>query len=182
LIALVLIAVVTAVTWLPANPASWFAARETGEPAPASASGACPAGSPMANMNFTLKDMHGHDVKLSDFKGKVVLIDFWATWCRPCRYEIPGFVELQDKYRDKGLEILGVSINDAPEELPPFAREFKMNYKVLVGLDRQDLFEAFGPLMGVPTTVVIGRDGRICGREVGLTSKEEFERVIKGLL
>src|SRR5262245_48164803 len=73
---------------------------------------ACDAKAKPANYSFTLKDMHGNDVNLADHKGKVILLDFWATWCGPCKYEIPVFVELYDKYRDQGLVVLGVSVDD----------------------------------------------------------------------
>src|SRR5262245_53268574 len=95
---------------------------------------ACPADAKPANLDFTMKDMHGIDVKLSDFKGKVILLDFWATWCGPCKYEIPGFVELQDKYGPKGLQVLGVSVDDPREKLAPFADHYRINYPILQGL------------------------------------------------
>ena len=135
----------------------------------------------VAPMHFTLKDMHGADVNLASFKGKVVLINFWATWCGPCRAEIPSLVELQDKYRDD-LTILGVSIDDPAEKLKPYADEFKMNYPVLVGNGHQDMQDAFGPLYGIPVSVIVGRDGRIAKKHSGIATKEQFEREIKALL
>jgi thiol-disulfide isomerase/thioredoxin len=135
----------------------------------------------VAPMRFTLKDMHGADVNLSSFKGKVVLINFWATWCGPCRAEIPGLVELQDQYRDD-LTILGVSIDDPAEKLKPYAAEFKINYPVLVGNGHQDMQDAFGPLYGIPVSVIVGRDGRIAKKHSGIATKEQFEREIKALL
>ena len=134
-----------------------------------------------APMHFTLKDMNGADVNLASFKGKVVLINFWATWCGPCRAEIPSLVELQDKYRDD-LTILGVSIDDPAEKLKPYADEFKMNYPVLVGNGHQDMQDAFGPLFGIPVSVIVGRDGRIAKKHSGIATKEQFEREIKALL
>jgi peroxiredoxin len=135
-----------------------------------------------ANFGFTLKDMHGKDVKLADFKGKVVLLDFWATWCGPCKFEIPAFVDLQNKYRDQGLVVLGLSVDDPIEKLKPFAAEYKMNYPVLVGLDRDDFQDAYGPIWGIPTTFLIGRDGNICRKHTGVASKAQFEQEIKSLL
>ena len=91
------------------------------------AAGMCDAKVKPANLNFTLKDMSGKDVNLAAFKGKVILLDFWATWCGPCKLEIPGFVDLQSKYRDRGLVVLGLSVDDPIDKLKPFADQFKMN-------------------------------------------------------
>jgi thiol-disulfide isomerase/thioredoxin len=112
----------------------------------------------------------------------VILLDFWATWCPPCKAEIPGFVELQEAYRDKGLQVVGVSVDDTPDKLKPFASEFKMNYPVLVGLERDDLQDAYGPMWGIPTTYLIARDGRICRKNSGMVGKAQYESDIKGLL
>ncbi len=148
----------------------------------ASDGGACDADGEAANMDFVINDMDGKDINLADYKGKVVLLDFWATWCGPCKYEIPFFVELQDQYRDQGLVVLGFSVDDTVDKLKPFAAEFKMNYPVLVGLGREDVQEAFGPLWGIPVTFVIGRDGAICKKHMGMSTKEQFEKEIKELL
>jgi thiol-disulfide isomerase/thioredoxin len=126
--------------------------------------------------------MNGQKVALSSFRGKVIVLDFWATWCPPCKAEIPGFVELQQAYGEKGLQIVGVSVDDTPDQLKPFAAEFKMNYPVLVGVDRDDLQDAYGPMWGIPTTFVISRDGRICSKNSGLVGKAKYETDIKGLL
>ena len=143
---------------------------------------ACDPNPKTANLNFTLKDMNGKAVNLASLKGKVILLDFWATWCGPCKIEIPGFVELQTKYKSKGLVVIGLSVDDTVEQLKPFAAQFKMNYPVLVGLGNDAIQEAYGPIWGLPTTFVIGRDGRICKKHMGLTSKEQFEKEILGLL
>src|SRR5206468_8872885 len=90
-----------------------------------------------APMQFTLKDMNGVDVKLASFTGKVIILNFWATWCGPCRLEIPSLIELQKQY-SSDLVVLGVSIDDTPEKLRPYAKEFKVNYPLLVGNGRQD--------------------------------------------
>jgi thiol-disulfide isomerase/thioredoxin len=142
----------------------------------------CPANAKKANLDFTVTDMNGTPVKLSAFKGKVILLDFWATWCPPCKAEIPGFVELQEAYRDKGLQVVGVSVDDTPDKLKPFASEYKMNYPVLVGLERDDLQDAYGPMWGIPTTYLIARDGRICRKNSGIVGKAQYESDIKGLL
>lgn len=134
-----------------------------------------------APLDFTLKDMNGVDVTLSSFKGKVILVNFWATWCGPCELEIPWLVEIQKAYRDD-LVVLGVSIDDSAEMLKPYAAKKKMNYPVLVGLDRQDVQDAFGPLFGIPVSVFINRDGTIVRRHSGIATKEQFEKEIKQLL
>jgi thiol-disulfide isomerase/thioredoxin len=134
-----------------------------------------------APLHFTLKDMNGVDVKLASFKGKVILVNFWATWCGPCELEIPWLVELQKAYRDD-LVVLGVSIDDTAEQLKPYAATKKMNYPVLVGLDRQDVQDAFGPLFGIPVSVFIDRNGTIVRRHSGIATKEQFEKEIKQLL
>jgi thiol-disulfide isomerase/thioredoxin len=144
--------------------------------------GACPANAKPANLNFTLKDLNNKDVNLASFKGKVILLDFWATWCGPCKIEIPWFIEFQKKYGKDGLQVIGVSIDDTLDKLKPFATEYKMNYFVLQGLDHDDLQDAFGPMFGVPVTVVISRTGKVCLKHVGLGSKPDFENAIKSLL
>jgi peroxiredoxin len=126
--------------------------------------------------------MNGTDVALGAYRGKVVLLDFWATWCAPCKIEIPGFVDMYTKYGPLGFVVLGVSIDDPVAKLKPFAAQFKMNYPVLVGLGRDDVKDAFGPIVGYPTSFLIGRDGRICTQHTGLAPKEEFEREIKALI
>jgi peroxiredoxin len=135
-----------------------------------------------ANLDFTLKDMNGASVRLADLKGKVILINFWATWCPPCKAEIPGLIELHDQYKSKGLVVLGISEDDDAETLRKFAAEWKINYPMLVGLDEDKLFDAYGPLFGIPTSVFVGRDGALCGRHVGPATKEEFEKEITTLL
>jgi thiol-disulfide isomerase/thioredoxin len=144
--------------------------------------GVCDANAKPAPLNFTLKDVHNKDVRLSDFKGKVLVIDFWATWCGPCKLEIPGFVDLQSKYGARGLQFLGISVDDKLEQLKPYVAEYKMNYPVLQGLDHDDVQDAFGPIWGIPTTIVIARDGRICRKHQGLAGRDVFEREIKSLL
>ena len=142
----------------------------------------CPADAKKANLDFTVNDMNGKTVALSSFKGKVIVLDFWATWCPPCKAEIPGFVELQEAYGEKGLQVVGVSVDDPADKLPPFATEFRMNYPVLVGLGRDDLQDAYGPMWGIPTTFLINRDGKICRKHSGLVGKDRYEKDIKALL
>jgi peroxiredoxin len=143
---------------------------------------ACPLDAPEAKLDFTLKDLNNADVRLADFKGQVILLDFWATWCGPCKVEIPGFVEMQNRYGPEGLQVIGISIDDRLEQLTPFAAEMKMNYPVLQGLGRDDVTDALGPIYGVPTTLLISREGKVCATHAGMTPKETFERQIKELL
>ncbi|MSO30052.1 MAG: TlpA family protein disulfide reductase [Acidobacteria bacterium] len=140
--------------------------KSTGKPAP---------------LQFTLKDMNGVDVKLASFKGKVILLNFWATWCGPCRAEIPSLIELQKQYADD-LVVLGFSVDDPVAKLKPYAKEFQINYPILVGLGREDVQEAFGPLWGIPVSVIIARDGTIQKKHSGIASKEQFEREIRTAL
>jgi len=130
-----------------------------------------------APLNFTLKDINGVDVTLGSFTGKVILINFWATWCGPCRIEIPDLIELQTKYKDD-LVILGVSVDDSAEKMKPYAAEMKINYPLLVGLGHDDMLEAYGPLWGIPVSVFVDRDGRIHKKHSGIASKEQIEREI----
>src|SRR5262245_62214295 len=131
------------------------------EHAEAADGAACPANAKPANLNFTLKDVDGKDVKLAAFKGKVILLDFWATWCGPCKIEIPYFIDFQNRYAKSGLQVVGVSVDDPIEKLRPYVRDMKMNYPVLQGLDHDDVQDAFGPMWGIPVTVIISRDGKV---------------------
>jgi len=142
----------------------------------------CDAGAKPANLNFTLKDSAGKDVSLASFKGKVILLDFWATWCGPCQAEIPGFIELHEKYQAKGLAVVGVQVQDPDGALLPFMQKFKMTYPILVGNGRDDFEEAYAPIWGLPTTFIISRDGTLCRKRMGLHPKEQFEKDVLGLL
>jgi len=142
----------------------------------------CPADAKPANLDFTLKDIDGKDVSLQSFKGKVVLLDFWATWCGPCKVEIPHFIEFQQKYGAKGLHVVGISVDDPVDKLTPYVKEMGMNYPVLQGLGHDDVQDAYGPILGIPVSVIISRDGKICATHTGLTGKDVFEQEIKSLL
>jgi thiol-disulfide isomerase/thioredoxin len=135
----------------------------------------------MAPLDYTVKDMNGADVRLASFKGKVILLNFWATWCHPCRDEIPDLVTLQKQYKDD-VVVLGFSIDDKPDELKAYAAQFEMNYPVLVGAGHENIQEAYGPMWGVPVTVIIGRDGKIAKKQSGIRSLEQFDKEIKKLL
>lgn len=153
-----------------------------GAAAHAVTAGACPATAKPARLDFTLKDVNGKDVRLSDYKGKVILLDFWATWCIPCKTEIPWFVEFQNKYGSSGLQVIGISVDDTVDKLKPYVKSLNMNYVVLQGLHHDDVQNAYGPLWGIPVTAVISRDGKICAKHAGISSKESFEKEIKSLL
>jgi peroxiredoxin len=140
----------------------------------------CSADAKTANLNLKFKDINGKSVTLSDYKGKVVLLDFWATWCPPCRKEIPGLIALYDAYQARGLAVVGVSMDDSKPDIRKFAKKLGMNYPILIGYGRADLEPAFGPLP-LPTAFVISRDGKICFKHDGMTEKEQFEREIGGL-
>jgi thiol-disulfide isomerase/thioredoxin len=135
----------------------------------------------LAPLDYTLKDMDGFDVSLASFKGKVILINFWATWCGPCKAEIPDLVELQSEYPDT-LVVLGVSVDDTAEKMKPYAEQYGINYPVLVANGRDDFKDAYGPLWGIPVSVIVDREGRIHVRHVGLGTYEQFEQEILTLL
>ena len=143
---------------------------------------ACPANAKPANLNFTLKDMNGKDVALSSYKGKVILLDFWDTWCEPCKMEIPWFAEFQKKYGPHGFQASGVSVDDTVEKLKPYVAKYKMNYPVLLGLNHDDIQNAYGPLWGIPVTAIISREGKLCVKHSGISSKQNFEKEIEALL
>ena len=146
------------------------------------AAASCEADAKPAPLDYTLKDMNGNDVDLATFKGNVILLNFWATWCGPCKIEIPGFIELQDEYGDQGFVVLGLSTDDTADEIKPFADEFAVNYPMLVGLDEDDFQEAWGPIWGLPMSFWIDRDGTWCKTHMGIGTKEEFEEDLKSLL
>ena len=131
--------------------------------------------------DFMLKDIQGNTFRMADLKGKVVIVDFWATWCAPCKVEIPWFIEMYDRYRAQGLEVVGVAMDEeGVDVVKPFAEEFKMNYRVVLG--NEAVATQFGGIYGLPTTFIIGRDGKIHDKHVGLVSRETFEEAVKKLL
>ena len=146
------------------------------------AAAVCDKDAKPAPLEYTLKDMTGTDVKLASLKGKVIVLNLWATWCGPCKVEIPGFIELQNKYRRQGLVFLGLSVDDPPEKIREFAQQFKVNYPMLVGLGREDFQETLPPIWGIPATFFIARDGMLCKTHMGFTTKEDTEREIRALL
>ena len=130
---------------------------------------------------FALKDSDGRTVKLSDYKGKVVLLNFWATWCGPCKVEIPWFIQFEQRYKDRGFAVLGVAMDDEGwSVVRPYINDHKMNYRILLGND--DVAQQYGGVDSLPTTFVLDREGKIVGRHVGLVSKSEYEDEIKETL
>ena len=131
--------------------------------------------------NFTLKDADGRNVSLSDYKGKVVLLNFWATWCGPCKIEIPWFVEFEQKYKDRGFAVLGVSMDDDGwEVVKPYLAKTKINYRILVG--NEEVAKNYGGLDALPTTLVIDRAGTVVSKHEGLVSKGTYEKEILSVL
>ena len=131
--------------------------------------------------DFILMDANGAPIKLSDFRGKVVVLNFWATWCGPCKIEIPWFIEFEKRYTDRGFAILSVSMDeDGWRTVKPFVRQNAMNYTVTVGSGQ--VTQLYGGVESLPSTFLIDREGRIAGSHIGLVSKHEYEGEIMELL
>ena len=130
---------------------------------------------------FTLKDANGKTVHLEDYRGKVVLLDFFATWCGPCKIEIPWFMEMERKHRDRGFAVLGVSMDDEGWDIvKPFLAELGVNYRVVIGNDATA--QLYGGVDALPTTFLIDRNGKIASVHIGLASRKDFEDGIEQLL
>ena len=132
--------------------------------------------------DFQLKDLDGKNVRLSDLRGKAVLLNFWATWCPPCKIEMPWFVDLQKQYGPQGLQIVGVAMDEgnAHDAVAKFAKEMGLNYPVLLGNDK--IADQYGGVDALPTTFYIGRDGKIVTRVFGLVSHSEIEDNVRAAL
>jgi thiol-disulfide isomerase/thioredoxin len=139
---------------------------------------------------LTLKDLNGTDVSLSDYKGKVVLVNFWATWCEPCRVEIPWLIEMQQKYGSRGFVILGIATDDdgksvvapfvAKERFDVNGKQEPMSYKILIG--NEDAADKFGGLFGYPTSILISKDGKQIKRITGIISPDEMTKLVESQL
>jgi len=131
--------------------------------------------------DFALKDVDGKTVKLSDLRGDVVLLNFWATWCSPCQIEIPWFVDFQQQYKDRKFAVVGVSLDDDGwTSVKPYLEKRKINYRVVVGTEETS--QLYGGIDALPTTFLIDRSGRIAQVHTGLVSKSEYQDEIVKLL
>ena len=131
--------------------------------------------------DFELKDANGQTVRLSDYRGKVVLLDFWATWCGPCKIEIPWFQEFERQNKDKGFAVIGVAMDDDGwDVVKPFAQQRGINYRLVLGNDK--VSDLYGGLDALPTTLLIDRDGNVAAVHIGLSGRNEFEDGIQELL
>lgn len=154
-----------------------------------------PAGKAEASVPATIptvvmKDLDGHDVVLDQFKGKVVLVNFWATWCEPCRVEIPWMIEFEKKYGPRGFTVLGVAMDDEGEKVVgPFVKKERfdvngqptaMNYPIVLGND--DIADKFGGIIGLPTSILISRDGKKVRTIIGLVNHDQIVKVIESQL
>jgi len=125
---------------------------------------------------FTLIALDGTEVTLRDFEGKVLFLNFWATWCSPCRQEIPGFLEIYDKYKDEGMEILGVSLDrQGSDVVKPFAEKMKITY--LLAMANNEIMQAYQPGQYIPATIIIDREGNIHNKHVGYMDKTQVEKM-----
>ena len=131
--------------------------------------------------DFSLETLDGKTTRLSDYRGKAVLLNFWATWCGPCKIEMPWFVEFQNQYAEQGLQIVGVAMDDASkEDIGKFAKDMGVNYPILIG--KEAVGDQYGGVPALPETFLIGRDGKIVDKIIGLRGKAEIEDSIKKAL
>jgi cytochrome c biogenesis protein CcmG/thiol:disulfide interchange protein DsbE len=147
-------------------------AKQTRQRDPESSASQAPA--------LTLVDLSGNKIDTPSYTGKVVLINFWAAWCTPCAEEVPQLVALQDKYRDQGFRVIGISMEDSDSALRDFYRKYKMNYPVVAGSEK--IAESYGGILGLPTSFLISRDGRIRAKYPGLADFAKLEQEIVALL
>ena len=147
------------------SPRSLGAGKLQGQPAP----------------DFALASLDGKTLRLSDYHGKAVLLNFWATWCEPCKIEMPWFVDLQKKYGPQGLQVIGIAMDDtSPKEIADFAQKMGVNYPILIG--KEEVGTAYGGVAVLPSTFYITRDGKVVDRVFGLVSRSEIEKNIEKAL
>ena len=130
--------------------------------------------------DFSLIDLNGHKLSLADHKGKVILLDFWASWCVPCQAEIPRFIEWQKKYGAQGFQVIGLSMDDDSKAAKLFSRRYNLNYPVAMGSEK--IAESYGGVLGLPANIIIDREGRIVAKHVGETDLNSMEAEIKSQL
>lgn len=135
---------------------------------------------PYAN-DFTLLDLDKNEVSLSDYKGKIVLINFWATWCPPCRLEIPGFIEVNNLYKSKNVQFVGVSVDTDIKALEDFVEDFGINYPTLIDGTIDNISPVWG-IRAIPTTFILNENGEVMFRNVGMMTKDQLIKVLEGLL
>ena len=131
--------------------------------------------------DFVLKDVFGKDVKLSDFRGKIVILNFWATWCGPCRKEMPDFIELQKEYGKDGLQFIGIALDqEGAEKVKPFVEKNKIPYPILIG--NNEISDKYGGMNAIPVTFLIDRKGMIRNHYIGMRQKSDLEDMALALL
>jgi peroxiredoxin len=150
----------------------WASRRTTLKPVPTASGNLAP--------DFTVTDLNGRQLTLSDFKGKIVLLDFWATWCAPCRTEIPHFIEMQQKYGPQDFQVIGISMDDDAKPVREYYQQHQLNYPVAVGDDK--LAQRFGGMLGLPVNFLIDREGRIFSKHLGATDVSVFDDEVAELL
>jgi peroxiredoxin len=130
---------------------------------------------------FSLTDARGTPVSLAEYRGKVVLLNFWATWCGPCEVEIPGFSEVEQKYKDRDFAVLGVSFDDDGwKSVRPYIASHKINYRIMIGTEKMS--QLYGGVDSLPTSFIVDRQGRIAAQHVGLVDKSDYQNEILKLL
>ena len=127
--------------------------------------------------DFSLTDLNGQKLTLSQFKGKVVLLDFWASWCTPCQAEIPQFIEWQKKFGDRGFQVIGISMDDNEKAARKFLERVKPNYPIAMGNTK--VAESYGGILGLPANIVITRNGQIMARHIGVSDLKSLEQEIE---
>ncbi len=154
-------------------------AKDSGMPSQASAMEAPPDG--RIAPDFSLTSTDGKMIKLSDYRGKVVVVDFWATWCPPCKAEIPDFIKLYSQHKDEGLQMIGISLDEGGlKDVKPFMKEYGINYPIVMGTE--EVVSAYGGIRGIPTTFVIDKTGHVRGAFEGYRSASVFTKLIQQLI